>query len=347
MIKSADEFLGYLENCEHDFDIIILTETWAKDETHTLCYIPGYESAHNFRIDKRGGGVSIFVKEKYKISIIENLNISSDYLESVAISLSYPNSDKKLNVLGLYRPPKGDSNLFIERLSDIINQNNLNDEDTIITGDFNICLLNESHSMITANFMNMMSAFFFRPLITRPTRFNENTATVIDHIWINTPTTVESYIFYCDITDHCPVFCRIATPFENGNDLIEVKFRDLSAANKQKYSDLLNNTNWTALLSDTTDTNELVVKLTSKTDEYYDLCFPRMAKFIGLKRLSKPWITKALHKSIKKKHYLFKLTKQNRFDLNAYKRYSNVLRTLLEHLKSHSTKNNLIVIEKI
>ena len=36
--KNSDEFLGYLSNCEHDFDIIILTETWAKDETYTLCY---------------------------------------------------------------------------------------------------------------------------------------------------------------------------------------------------------------------------------------------------------------------------------------------------------------------
>ena len=344
--KNADEFLGYLESCEHDFDIIILTETWAKDETHTLCHITGYESVHNFRLNRRGGGVSIFVKEKYRFNAIENSNISTDSIESVAITLSYPNSDKKINVLGLYRPPKGDSNLFIDRLSDIINQNDLSSKDTIITGDFNICLLNEDHSTITANFMNMMSAFFFRPLITRPTRFGDNIATVIDHIWVNTPTKVESYIFYCDITDHCPVFCRIGIPVENSNELVEVKFRNLSIANKQKYNNMLNNTNWNLLLNGITDTNELVAKLTSVIDKYYDMCFPVMTKFVGLKRLSKPWITKALHKSIKKKHYLFKLARQNRIDLNAYKRYSNILSTLIKTSKVSYYKNQFDTSKK-
>ena len=57
--KNGDAFLGYLSNCEHDFDIIVLTETWAKDETNMLCHIPGYNSTHNLRENRRGGGVSI------------------------------------------------------------------------------------------------------------------------------------------------------------------------------------------------------------------------------------------------------------------------------------------------
>ena len=48
--KNSEEFLGYISNCKHSFDVIVLTETWAKDETHYSFQIPGYNSLHNFRI---------------------------------------------------------------------------------------------------------------------------------------------------------------------------------------------------------------------------------------------------------------------------------------------------------
>ena len=219
--KNSDEFLGYLSNCEHDFDIIILTETWAKDETYTLCHIPGYNSTHNLRENRRGGGVSIFVKESIDFSVIEAINTTSDFMEAVAITFQCELTGRRTNVLGIYRPPSGDAELFTESLSDIMNHHNMSANETIIAGDFNICLLNE-HSAITRNFLNMMSGCFFRPVITRPTRFQDNAATVIDHIWVNTVHNVNSGIFYCDITDHCPVFCRINSPSKNKDNMVKI-----------------------------------------------------------------------------------------------------------------------------
>ena len=54
--KNSDEFLGFLDGINHDFDILILTETWGKDETLSLCNIPGYIATHNHREGKRGRG---------------------------------------------------------------------------------------------------------------------------------------------------------------------------------------------------------------------------------------------------------------------------------------------------
>ena len=68
-------------------------------------------------------------------------------------------------------------------------------------------------------------------------------------------------------------------------------------------------------------------------DKYFDMCFPIKIKFITLKRLSKPWITTALHNSIKTKHDLYRLVRQNNFDLNTYKRYCNILNGLLKTSK--------------
>ena len=328
--KNSDEFLAYLNNCDHNFDIIVLTETWAREETHVLCHIPGYNSAHNFRDGRKGGGVSVFVRDTLNFDTFDELNISNEIFESVAIKLFCKNTNKELNVMGVYRPPNGNTNEFTNQLRDIIDRNSFTTQDTIITGDFNVCLLSEGHSQITSNFMNMMSSNFFRPLITRPTRFTENTATVIDHIWVNMPDTVNSYIFDCDITDHCPVFCRIDFPYVTKNDLTKVKFRNMKPENKQNFQNILQNIDWPSIMNEITDEAEQTKKFLDILYKHYNRCFPIMTKTIGVKRISKPWITSALHKSINTKHNLFKLVKRNQYNLDAYNRYCNTLNNLIK-----------------
>ena len=331
--KNSEEFLGYISNCKHSFDVIVLTETWAKDETQYSFQIPGYNSLHNFRKNKRGGGVSIFIKDTYKYTSIDELDISEEAFESIGATIYYPESEKSFNVIGVYRPPDKSVNDATEKLRYLINDKLLHRQETIITGDFNICLLKEEHSEQTKDFMNMMKEYFFRPLITRPTRFSDNGATVIDHIWTNSPVTANSYIFYCDITDHCPVYCRLNIQFETENKLKKVKFRDMSLANKQKFHDMLNNTDWDRELRGILNTNDQVSKLLGIISDYYNQCFPIKIKTIGLNRLTKPWITDTLLKSINRKHNLYKLVQQNLYDKELYKRYANILTSLIRTSK--------------
>ena len=82
----------------------------------------------------------------------------------------------------------------------------------------------------------------------------------------------------------------------------------------------------------------MVVKLLEKLDKYYNICFPFKTKTVSTKRLYKPWITKALHKSIKTKHDLFRQARMNIYDFNAYKRHSNMLTSLLRTSKSNYFK---------
>ena len=75
--KNGEEFLGYLQNCGYHFDAIVLTETWTKNETQSLCHIPGYQAVHNSRPDQTGGGVSIFIKDTLDVEVIDELNKST------------------------------------------------------------------------------------------------------------------------------------------------------------------------------------------------------------------------------------------------------------------------------
>ena len=183
----------------------------------------------------------------------------------------------------------------------MLHTHSLDKSDTIIAGDFNICLMREERHHDTSDFINMMSEFFFRPLITMPTRQFNRSSTLIDHIWTNCTISPESYIFLCDITDHYPVFCRLNLPFQSSDDKVKVKFRNMCQTNKLKFSQLIRNTDWSQLFEGIIDAKEQLSRLMEVIEGYYNSSFPYMVKHIGIKRLRKPWMTNALLTSISNK----------------------------------------------
>ena len=340
--KNIDEFLGFLTNCNHSFDIIILTETWARDETQSLCHISGFNSTHNFRPEKRGGGVSIFVKENLPFDVIDELNISNEEIECVGIKLSSTTSNVSTTILGIYRQPRGNYHSFQTKMEQIITTHNLTQNDTVIAGDFNICLLNEDHSDMTNDFINSLRSSDFYPVISRPTRIGPNNSlSCIDHIWTNTNRVSDSGIFISDITDHFPIFCGLRNPDSSCGNKFRIRFRNMSSNNLSNFCNLIAETDWT----DITRENDANLQATLFIDKLYQIfnsCFPLMTKYITLKRLNRPWLTSAILKSIDTKHKLYKRVKQNTFNEQEYITYKNRLKQLIRLSKKqyYSSKFN-------
>ena len=117
--------------------------------------------------------------------------------------------------------------------------NNLHNVNTIIAGDLNICTLKNLTHGPTTNFINTMHANHFYPLITKATRITDNSQSLIDHIWCNHISTFHSGIFEVDITDHYPVFVCYPMLVKTENKLIEVKFRDMTSKNTDKFKQLI------------------------------------------------------------------------------------------------------------
>ena len=85
---------------------------------------------------------------------------------------------------------------------------------THIMGDFNINLLNSSSHSHTNEFVNTMFSSSFSPLINRPTRISDSTATLIDNIFTNHHGGSGEYlsgILPTDISDHFTIFHIIST----------------------------------------------------------------------------------------------------------------------------------------
>jgi hypothetical protein len=93
-------------------------------------------------------------------------------------------TDKASVLIGaLYRPPNKDLKPFITKLETLLNKIDQKNNKCYIAGDYNINLLNNESHPDTGQFLNMMFAHFYKPLITRPTRYSKNSATLIDNIF--------------------------------------------------------------------------------------------------------------------------------------------------------------------
>lgn len=72
-------------------------------------------------------------------------------------------------------------------------------------GDININLLSTNGDYVS-NLSNLFHSYMFFPVINKPTRFTNTSATIIDHFWSNDPNYLSSGILFSNISDHFPIF---------------------------------------------------------------------------------------------------------------------------------------------
>lgn len=121
--KNIDELLAILSNCRDKPDIIVLSETWAHNNTFQLCNISGYSACHSLRSDREGGGVAVYVKNSIKFQSLD-ININNNVIECIGVKLTSCN--KVTNILGIYRPPAGNTVEFVNELEYILDFHKLN-----------------------------------------------------------------------------------------------------------------------------------------------------------------------------------------------------------------------------
>ena len=68
MTKKFENFKLFLSRCAYDFSMICLSETWNSDESFSndsTLHLPNYNPIHFGRKNKRGGGICVFVNERF------------------------------------------------------------------------------------------------------------------------------------------------------------------------------------------------------------------------------------------------------------------------------------------
>ena len=294
-------------------------------------YLEEYELIVNNRLNRTGGGVALYVPRCFEFIVRGDLNYMNTDIESLFIEISIP-QNKNIVVGVIYRPPNSNLNEFLSNLTNIINNPLLANKDSFIMGDFNIDLLKHANSHLSQEFLDIFLSASFLPLISKPTRVANHSATLIDNIFCNTLPLPDSAIILSDITDHYPITTHfsITPPITKTHPL--PKRRRATQENLASLSASLENADWSSVYN-SNNVNLSFDNFLNVFNEHLDIHIPRLkdnrVNYKNSPRL--PWISKSLLRSINRKnrlYYRFKM-KKTETSKEKYTSYKNTLTKMI------------------
>ena len=111
---------------------------------------------------------------------------------------------KKTIIVAIYRAPNTDFQFFNKKFEKVLQIATENNTKCFLAGDFNVNLLNQSHSD-TENFIDMLFSYSILPEIKAPTRYGDSSLTLINNIFTNKSCDSHvSGVILNDISDHLP-----------------------------------------------------------------------------------------------------------------------------------------------
>ena len=334
--RHYDEFIEYLTLLNFEFSCLGISETWLNECKEALYDIPGYVTVSKYRTDRRGGGVSLYIRHEIPFTIRHDVDCFDSEMESIFIEIDRHIFQTPSNiVIGLiYRMPDASVDIFNERITDILNIINREKKIIYLIGDLNIDLFKcESHKPTSAVLDILYSHNVF-PLITKLTRVTEKTATLIDHILTNNLDVASEHeqgILCTDISDHYAIF-HIAGNISHDNlkDLAKTRqIRDMRRQNIEKFTNEMQQINWNCV-TDKSDAQASYSEFHRVISQKYNKCYP-YRKMNKPYYNNKPWLTNAMKELIKMKNKLYIIRNKANAPDGSNERY-RMYRNKLNHI---------------
>ena len=282
----------------------------------------------------------MYIKNAIKYKLVKSFTACVDKLyECVAVEIKV--GGKAFLVCCVYRTPGGDITEFNNHFEELNKHTSKRKKSMFILGDFNINLLNTDSHKGSLEFAELMYGNGLVPLIQKPTRITEYSATLIDNIFTNVcEEGLESGIIVTDISDHLPVFACCPSQDEKRNKPLYKYCQNVTDEGLVTMNQYLLSCDWTQVLN-SESVNKAYQLFLEKFKEIYNLCCPVKKVNINKKCIDKPWFTHGLKNACKKKDCLYKsyLQTKSKTLLQKYKRYKNKLVSILrnEEKKYYST----------
>ena len=293
-----------LDELDFHFDLIGVTETKITNSNELMFNpnIAGYTFEY-VPTPLASGGVGLFINEALNYEILEKT--SNEAFQALWIEISF--TQKKNIICGIIYRQHNSPEQFQQYFENTIEKLTLSGKQLFLMGDINIDLLKSETCRFSHDFLLALQSCYLIPTIDKPTRVYNDSATLIDNIFVNIPDQVfMSGNVVSDISDHFSQFCILQT-IKDKHVIKKSKIRDFSNFSAKLFNDELSKTDWK--ISFQNNANDI--------DKIFS-CFYK--KFIGIankhaplktisarkaKRLTKPWITEGIRSAIKKKNQLF------------------------------------------
>ena len=335
--KNIDELIVELEAIEVNFDVIILSECWVKDN-QAMRSLNGYNAYFTKNNYLQNDGVVVYVKDKYSVTVIE-----PTFRQANALLLKLKTNKEIVYIMATYRSPQlHDITNFIEDLSNTLIS--IKGHPIIIAGDMNINTLGPNQHYQVDEYLNLLSEYNLIQCIKKPTRVTNSSSSCIDHICTNINNALLTPIIYeSEITDH---FFTILG--------IENKENFKTKPNHNKSQKMGKSINYVTLLNDLKQEEWNNVITNQEVVESYQEFYATLNKYIEkhthrfrLKKSRmpiKPWITRGLVAAIKTRDELNirrKRYPENIYLQEEYRRYRNLLNILIQRTKNEYYSNEI------
>ncbi|XP_060530471.1 uncharacterized protein LOC132704477 [Cylas formicarius] len=291
LLANFDSFLSQL--LSNNYDIVGVSETWLGAGVDQMVGIPNYNFLHHNHLDRRGGGVGVYVKNNLRCEVLASACL--EHIEYIWVKVLLNN--RTFMVGTVYRPPNTNVSQFFNTLEESL-FNIYSDYDNLICfGDFNINMLNLDTDLGT-RLTSVFSTFNIDQYEQEPTRIALNSMSLLDLIFTNVKNVSDVRVVDNNIADHFLTYIKFSLDLPDNEPEFKRDLLDLPLNNLLYFCDIEQKLN---LL------NTCILELFNK--------------HAPLKRFRKnenynyaPWITenirllqKLRNKALKK----FKLTKQH------------------------------------
>ena len=296
------------------YEIVALNEIWAIKDFESLQLHDFVIGSVRTRINGRGGGVIIFVKNYLKTETI-NVPFIEGVFESVGIKFG------NTVVINIYRPPSGNRALFLQELESLLEINKLND--VIITGDFNINFMTQFNEI--NNICRQYGTKIKLSGVTRPA-----SGTCLDNFITNLNGSFS--ISNICIADHLAIKAKILLKDKVKKIKLVHKYRAMKEINWLLFKDKIYNMVITG--------NTLEEKWDNISDSIksaVETSFPQKVA----KHEYKFTMSRGLMKSRDKKNSLLREFKAGRVSKDVYISYNKLYRKLISIEQEKSFKNKM------
>ena len=145
-VRSILHKLPELENSFRNFDILIFTETWlTKSILSSALHINGFNLVRQDRVNvskKSGAGIVCYINSEMDYTVSNSSVVSSDY-EILGIEVK-PKNVRTLHVFGIYRPPDGKVENFIDYIEEAVGKLDRQRSEVTMIGDYNLDYTNDN-----------------------------------------------------------------------------------------------------------------------------------------------------------------------------------------------------------
>ena len=221
---------------------IFITESWMDDSCPVgTAVTEGYYVIRKDRSSEfkqkyakaNGGGVAAFVRKGVKISIEPNMNDNRN--EILWCTLKMKKSKYLVGVIyrGSYTDLLNTDTKGNTEMEELLHK--AADRNLILIGDLN-CDTSKAEidkDADTRKLMSLAEEYELKQLIKKPTRFSDNTATTIDHIWVRDDTLVRKAGTCPGLSDHCGIYAYIREKLDVEEK--HIRCRNFKSFNTHEY----------------------------------------------------------------------------------------------------------------